>query len=196
MRLHEKIEIRLISTNHVLDMLNDHIDLGVKINPLAGDEVMMTQVGKMRMVVCASPEYLAAKPCPSIPEDITDHETITFSRSCDQAVWSFNTSDGKSTEIQVKSKLVVNTAEAVVESALRGSGLTQLYLYQAAPQIESGELKIILQDFEISAVPVCLAIPKGQNSPQKVKVFIDFTKPLLEQQLQMLNQKKPSRQSS
>jgi DNA-binding transcriptional LysR family regulator len=75
---------------------------------------------------------------------------------------------------------------------LRGAGLTQVYLYQAAPKIESGELEIVLQDFESPAVPVCLAIPKGQNSPQKVKAFINFAKPLLEQSLKALHQAEPA----
>ncbi|MFT5505366.1 MAG: DNA-binding transcriptional LysR family regulator, partial [Gammaproteobacteria bacterium] len=184
---HENIEVRLIATNHVLDMLNDHIDLGIKIAPLAAEEVMMTPVGMMRLVVCASPEYLIESGEPLSPKDISDYETITFSRSCDQVPWSFKAPVNQRADIHLKSKLIVNSAEAAVDSAMLGAGLTQVYLYQAAHEIESGEFKVVLQDFETKAVPVCLGWPKGLNSPQKVKAFIEFAKPILEQQLQTLN---------
>ena len=185
---YRKVQVRLMSSNHVLDMLNDHIDLGVKIAPIANDNLHMTEIGSMRLVVCASPAYLANNNLPITPDDLHQHRTITFSKSCDEIPWSFNSVESKRLETNVHSMMLVNSAEAAIESTLLGTGLTQVYLYQVASQIESGALQVVLQEYEPVAVPVCLSIPKGQNSPQKVKAFIEFAKPVIERQLQRLNQ--------
>lgn len=186
LQLHSGVEVRLLFTNHMLDMLDEHIDLGVRIAAVSGDELTTQPIAAMRQVVCASPDYLTDKGRPLLPEDIASHSTITFSRSGNQVPWNFKMQSGEEYTMSVKSRLIMNAAEGAIESSRNALGLTQLYLYQAIDLVSSGELEIILQEFEIDPVPVSITIPQGQYAPQKVKAFIDFARPLLQARLGQL----------
>lgn len=184
--LHDGVEIKLLFTNHILDMLDEHIDLGVRIGVYSDDEKITQPISTMRQVVCASPDYLSSKGRPVLPEDIAQHSAITFSRTGHQLPWNFKNPSGEEYNVPVHPRLIVNSAEGAIESARKGLGLTQLYLYQAIDLVSSGELEIVLQEFEIDPVPVSITIPQGQYAPQKVKAFLDFARPLLQEKLQQL----------
>ena len=174
MRLHDEVEVRLLLTNHMLDMLEEHIDLGVSIGSRSPDSMEVIPVTETRLIVCASPQYLSAAGRPSKPDDLLGHETITFAKSCMQFPWPFKMPTGDDREINLKSRLVVNTAEAAVDSALKDTGLTQLYHYEAKSYIEAGELEVVLENYEIEPAPVIITIPQGPKTPQKVSAFVDF----------------------
>ena len=118
MRLHDEVEVRLLLTNHMLDMLEEHIDLGVSIGSRSSGSMKVVPVTEMRLIVCASPQYLSAAGRPSKPDDLLDHETIPFARSCMQYPWPFKMPAGDIREVNLKSRLLVNTAEAAVDSVL------------------------------------------------------------------------------
>jgi hypothetical protein len=84
---------------------------------------------------------------------------------------------GKINEVLIKSRLLVNAADGAVESTLQGAGLDQLYLYQAASHVASGELEIILGEFEADPSPVYNSASQGQYAPQKVKAVVDYAQP-------------------
>jgi DNA-binding transcriptional LysR family regulator len=173
MRLHDEVEVRLLLTNHMLDMLEEHIDLGVTIGSRSAGSMEIVPVTEMRLVVCASPQYLSAVGRPEKPDDLLDHETITYAQSCTQCPWPFKMPTGDTRDISLKSRLIVNT-EAAADSALQHMGLTQLYYYQGKKYIEAGELEVVLENFEIDPTPVVIAIPQGPRTPQKVSAFVDF----------------------
>lgn len=174
MKLHGEIEVRLLFSNHVLDLLEDQIDLGIRIGAQMGSSMNVVQVGTVRQVVCASPTYLAVRGRPSTPSDITRYETITFSRSCKQTPWAFKAPSGKRFEVDVRSRMLLNSAEGAIESATRGFGLTQLYSCEAMDEIASGDLEIVLQGYEIEPTTVSFVFPQGERIPEKLKTFNDF----------------------
>ena len=184
MRLHDEVEVRLLLTNHMLDMLEEHIDLGVSIGLRSSDSMEVIPVTDTRLVVCASPKYLSVAGRPQKPDDLLEHETITFAKSCMQFPWPFKMPTEDDCEINIKSRLVLNTAEAAVDSALKDTGLTQLYYYEAKNFIEAGALEIVLENYEIEPTPVIITIPQGPKTPQKVSAFIDFAITELRRQLQ------------
>jgi DNA-binding transcriptional LysR family regulator len=173
MRLHDEVEVRLLLTNHMLDMLEEHIDLGVSIGSRSAGSMEIIPVTEMRQVVCASPQYLSAAGRPREPDDLLDHATITYAQSCTQYPWPFKMPAGDTRELNLKSRLIVNS-EAAADSAVQHMGLTQLYYYQGKSYIEAGELEIVLENYEIDPTPVIIAIPQGPRTPQKVTAFVDF----------------------
>lgn len=183
MRIHEEIEIRLLLTNHVLDFPDSHIDLGVRIGGGATASMDSIELGSVRQVVCAGKNYLAEHDCPAVPRDIAGHDCVTFSRSGSQVSWLFGGSNHKPLEIPVNSRFVVNTAEAALDAVLKHGGFTQLYAYQAAHLIQSGELQIVLENFEIEPRPVAFNFQRSDRLPQKLRTFVDFASPKLQQQL-------------
>lgn len=184
MRLNDEVEVRLLLTNHMLDMLEEHVDMGIRIGSQVNSSMKFIRAARMRQVVCASPAYLAIAGHPSTPDDLFNHETVTFSKSCAQIPWSFKLISGKTTELLVSSKLIVNTAEAAVDSALQQVGITQLYYYQAVSEFESGELEIVLEEYELDPLPVNIILPLGSRNPQKVEAFMNFLVPELRKRLQ------------
>jgi DNA-binding transcriptional LysR family regulator len=180
---HDEVEVRLLFTNHVLDLPEEQIDLGVRIGTLSGSTLTVLRAGSVRQVVCASPAYLDANGRPASPGNLTQHRCITFSRSGGRLPWAFKMPSGKFRDVAVRPKLTLNSAEAAVDAALRDGGLTQLYSYQAAPHVATGELEIVLKDFEIQPSPVNLIFPHGQRVPQKLRAFIDFAMPALGERL-------------
>jgi DNA-binding transcriptional LysR family regulator len=179
MRRFSEVDVRLLFTNHMLDMPEEHIDLAVRIDAHSTSEPTMLPVGSLRQIVCASPAYLNANGRPVVPADLARHRCITFSRYSNRVPWVFRTPAGKVHDIAVRTKLMLNTAEAAADAAMRGCGLTQLYAYQGAHHIAEGKLEIILRAFEIEPLPVNVIIPHGQRVPQKVRAFIDFGVPAL-----------------
>lgn len=183
MRLHNEIEVRLLLTNHVLDLPQGHIDLGIRIGEETTNAMDSEYLGSVRQVVCASPNYLAENGTPKVPRDISRHRCITFSRSGEQIPWTFAGTARKPGRIEVRSSLVLNTAEATLDAALLNGGLSQLYSYQAVPLVASGELKIVLQDYEIDPRPVVFNYHQTLRIPQKLKVFMEFAAPAVRKRL-------------
>ncbi|HUS97807.1 MAG TPA: LysR family transcriptional regulator [Hyphomicrobiaceae bacterium] len=183
MRLHDSIEARLLLTNYILDLPDGHIDLGVRIGEVSSISMNVEKLGTVRQVVCASRQYLSEKGTPIALRDITKHQCITFSRSGDHIPWTFAGPSRTLREINVHSKLVVNTAEAAMDAVSRNGGLTQLYSYQAASGIASGELQIVLDEFEIVPKEVTFNFPQTQRIPQKLNAFLEFATPIIRQRL-------------
>lgn len=183
MRLHDNIEARLLLTNHILDLPDGHIDLGVRIGEVSTSSMNVEKLGTVRQVVCASRQYLSEKGIPSALSDITKHQCITFSRSGEHVPWTFAGPSRNLREINVHSKLVVNTAEAAMDAVLRDGGLTQLYSYQVASGVASGDLQIVLDEFEIDPKGVTFNFPQTRRIPQKLSAFLEFATPVIRQSL-------------
>jgi len=179
MRRHEDIEVRLLFTNHMLDLPEEHIDLGIRIGSVSHGSLTATNVGTVRQIVCASPDVLANEGYPPTPQALADRQCITFSRSGRPDPWTFRTPTGRNLSVDVNPKLVLNSAEGAIDSALDRAGITQLYAYQAAPHVAGGTLEIILPDYEITPVAINVVYPQGRRQPQKVKSFLNFALPRL-----------------
>jgi len=186
MKSHRDINIQLILTNHVVDLLEEHIDLSIRIGTLSGSSMIAFEVGTVRQIVCASPRYLAERRRPLSPSELARHHCITFPSADSPAEWAFKMPSGKIQHFPVQSRLTLNSIEGNVHAALQDAGLVQLYSYQAAPHVADGNLEIVLERHEIDPTPVSLIYPQGRLVPQKVKAFVDTAKPRLRECLALI----------
>jgi len=131
-----------------------YIDLAVRIGPLPDSAKIAVPVGSVRWIVCASPDYLAAHGEPKSPAELAKR--------------------GGGQSVPVHSRLSVNTAEAALDAAAQGVGLTRILSYQAARLLSQGALKTVLHTFEPKAVPVNLLLLPQRALPLKTRSFIDF----------------------
>jgi DNA-binding transcriptional LysR family regulator len=179
LKSHAEIDVRLMLADRIVNLLEDHIDLAVRIGPLSDSGLVAARVGAIRQVVCASPAYLAARGVPERPADLGAHDCITSGGLMSPDVWRFPA--GRSTaSVAVHSRLTVNSAEAAVEAAVAGLGITRVLSYQAAGAVRMGTLAIVLQDFEPAPWPVSLVYPaSGRLLPLKLRAFLDFASPRL-----------------
>ena len=180
-----EIDIRVVQADRVINLLEERVDLAVRIGALPDSSLLATRVGSVRHVVCASPAYLAARGRPKRPDDLGAHACITFEGMTAPDVWTFKT--GKASQsVAVHSRLIFNTAEAAIDAAIAGAGFTRVLSYQAADAVRVGRLAIVLAQFEPSPWDVSLVHAGGRLLPLKVRAFLDFAAPRLKERLSQI----------
>jgi DNA-binding transcriptional LysR family regulator len=176
------IDIRLVLGDRVLNLQEDHVDLAVRIGELPDSGLVATRVGSVSRVVCGSPVYFAERGMPTTPGDLSSHDCITFEGLMSPDVWIFPS--GKSNvSVAVHSRLVVNTAEAAIDAAAAGVGITRVLSYQVANAIRANTLVLALRKFEPLAVPISLVYAGQGLLPLKTRAFLDFAAPRLKARL-------------
>jgi DNA-binding transcriptional LysR family regulator len=174
---YQDINIRLLLSDRNVHLLDDEIDLAVRIGRLHDSSMVATQVGTVRQVVCGSPGYFAAHGIPRVPRDLQKLSCITFDVLNRGATWSFA---GKGRHVvQMRSRLSVNTAEAAIDAAAAGVGVTRVLSYQVAGMIANGKLQTVLDAYEPAGLPVSIIYPSRDMLPLKTRSFIDFASPKL-----------------
>ncbi|AGB44067.1 LysR family transcriptional regulator [Mesorhizobium sp. CO1-1-7] len=176
------VDIRLTLGDRISQLAEDHIDLAVRIGRLPDSRMVAIRVGSIGHVVCASPAYLAGRGIPEIPGDLEAHSCITFEGLGSLATWTF-TVDKADFVVPVRSRLRVNTAEAAIDAAIAGVGVTRVLSYQIVAAARSGTLRPVLRDFEPEPWPVNLVHAGQGRLPVKLRAFLDFAAPRLRERL-------------
>jgi DNA-binding transcriptional LysR family regulator len=181
---HPEINVRLLLSDRNLHLLDDHVDMAVRIGRLPDSTMIATNIGSMRTVVCVSPKLIDAYGMPGTPEEAVRFPCVNFDFLSPASNWLFRSAEtGQATEVAFSPRLSVSTAEAAVEAAAQGVGATRVLHYQCAQQVRDGALRIILEDFEVDPVPVHLIHAARGALPSKMRVFLDFAVPVLRAKL-------------
>jgi DNA-binding transcriptional LysR family regulator len=178
------IDIRTLLSDRNAHLLDDDIDLAVRIGRLRDSSMVATQVGVVRQITCGSPNYFAANGVPKAPRDLQKLSVITFEALNSRTSWSYG---GKKGEVlPIRSRLSINTAEAAIDAAIAGVGVTRVLSYQAAQAVADGKLQVVLSSFEPTPVPVSIIYANQNMLPLKMRSFIDFAAPRLRARLSQL----------
>ena len=173
-----EIDLRLVLADGILNLSEERIDLAVRIGDLPDSSLIAARVGEIRRVICGSPAYLSARGRPTGPGDLGRHDCVTFEGFTAPEAWTLGA--GRSAvSVPIRSRLVVNTAEAAVDAAISGVGLTRVLSYQVARAVAERRLAVVLEDFEPPPVPVSLVYGGGRLLPLKLRAFLDFAAPRL-----------------
>jgi DNA-binding transcriptional LysR family regulator len=164
-------ELRL--EDRVVSLVEDGVDLAVRIGELADSSLVARQVGEMRRIVVASPSYLKARGEPKNPAAIASHDTIQFGNTVGLADWRF-VEAGREIRIGYAPRFSTNSSDAALQYAEAGGGLTRLMAYQAAASLKAGKTKIVLEKFELPALPIHVVYPTSRLLSAKVRAFIDL----------------------
>jgi DNA-binding transcriptional LysR family regulator len=174
------VELRLADRS--LQLLDEHLDLAVRVGELPDSALVALRVAALREVVCASPAYLAKHGMPRNPGELTRHDCVSFAGPAPGAGWNF----GATRELRsgpLRTRLVVNTAEAAVDAAIAGIGLTRVLSYQVAAAVKAGALALVLRKFEPAPIPVSLVYNRQPLLPAKLRAFLDLAAPRLKARL-------------
>ncbi|MBI5128186.1 MAG: LysR family transcriptional regulator [Rhodopseudomonas palustris] len=172
------IDIRLLQSDRVSNLLEEHVDLAVRIGELPDSSLVATRVGSTRKVVCGSPNYFAARGVPQTPDDLRTHQCITFETLGSPDAWTFTMGEADPS-VAVRSRLVVSTADAAIDAAIAGTGVTRVLSYQIQDAVRDGRLMVVLKPFEPAAWPVSLVHTGQRLLPKKMRAFLDFAAPRL-----------------
>jgi DNA-binding transcriptional LysR family regulator len=178
LRAYPEIDLQLVLSDRNAHLLDDCIDLAIRIGELPDSSFVSSRIGEIRSVVCASPSYFAARGTPQTPSDLTKHDCVTFDALMSPEVWMFRQSDAEEA-VEVHSRLTVNTAEAAVDAAIAGAGITRVLCYQAVTGVRAGTLVSALQSFESTPSPISLVYVGQGPLLLKIRAFIDFAAPRL-----------------
>jgi DNA-binding transcriptional LysR family regulator len=175
------IRVRLSQTDRAVNLLEEHVDLAVRLGALPDSSLIATRVGYVRRVLCASPKYLEAHGTPQVPEDLRNHDCISFEalRADD---WTFRKA-GVDYIVPVPSRLVVTTADVATAAAVAGVGIARVLSPHVDQYVESGQLHFVLQDYEPALLPLSLVYPSQRQVPLKLRAFLDFALPRLRKML-------------
>lgn len=177
-----EIDVRLVLTDRVAHLMEEQIDVALRIGELPDSSLMAVRVGSVRRVICASPADLAAHGAPAEPADLANHPCISFEVLASRRAWVFEAGKGELT-VPVHSRFAVNTAEAAIDAAVLGVGLIRVLSYQVETALREGALEVVLGGFEARPLPVSL-VHKGQAPmPLKLRAFLDFVAPRLRERL-------------
>lgn len=176
------ISVRLTLADYFIDIVENRIDLAVRIGAMADSGLVAKRLGAVRWVVCASPAYLAARGQPLTPDQLAEHDCIGFERLHTPSSWSF-VEDGQLRSRAVSSRLSVNTASAVIDAALAGAGLIRVLSYQVEQAIACGQLVEVLGAFGTDPLPVHAVHGGLSILPLKLRAFLDFATPRIKARL-------------
>jgi DNA-binding transcriptional LysR family regulator len=182
-----EINVRLLLSDRNLHLIEDHVDMAVRIGQLPDSTMIATSVGSMRTVVCASPKLLAGQGSPKSPEDLAGMPCVNFEFLSPASTWPFRLRNAKGiTDLLIRPRLSVTTAEAAVWAACEGVGATRVLHYQCADAVREGSLRIALEEFEVEPLPVHLLHAGRGALPSKMLVFLDFAVGRLRKRLSSL----------
>lgn len=173
---HPAINLRLMLTDRVMRPMEDHIDVAIRIGPLADSSMIAKRIGSVRIVLCASPAYIAARGRPDDPKDLMAHDCITIDDFGVPASWKFLRQNQTVTE-PIRSRLTVNTSEASVQAAITGAGIAQVMSYKMQAARQAGSLVILLEEFEQDPLPVHIVYSGRKPMPLKLRAFLDWATP-------------------
>ena len=177
-----EIDIQMTLADRVFNLLEEHVNLALRIGALPDSRLIAARLGAVRLVTCASPAYFAERGTPEKPSDLALHDCVTFTGLMSSGVWNFRSGKSELT-IPIRSRVSVNTAEAAIDAAIASVGVTRVLSYQVAGAVRAGSLAIALRDFELEPWPVSL-VHSGQSLlPLKVRAFLDFAAPRLRARL-------------
>ena len=164
-------ELRL--ADRMINLVEDGVDIAVRIGHLSDSSLVARHVGEMRRIVVASSGYLKQRGEPHKPEAIATHDTIQFGATAASPDWRF-VDGSREVHVACNPRFVTNSADAAIQYAEAGGGLTRVMAYQAAESIKAGRLKIVLAKFEQPPLPIHLVYPTSRLLSARVRTFIDL----------------------
>ncbi|MEO6449846.1 MAG: LysR family transcriptional regulator [Burkholderiaceae bacterium] len=177
-----EVDVRLALGDRVAHLLDEHVDVAVRIGVLPDSRLNAIPIGTLRAIVCASPAYLKAHGTPRTPADLAQHRCVSFD-SPYPSPWRF---DGAEDFTPARPRLIVNTAESAVDAAVAGLGVTCVLSYQADAALRAKHLRRLLEKFEPAAIPVNLVFDGQQRVTSKLRAFLDVAAPQLRERLAAL----------
>jgi DNA-binding transcriptional LysR family regulator len=167
------VEVSALFLDRVVNMMEEGVDVGVRIGALPDSSMRALRVGQVRRVLCASPDYLARHGIPQSPEDLLQHHIVAASAVTPTIEWKFG--DGaKAKAIRLKPRLTVTSNDGAIAAVLKDGGIVRLLSYQVAHELARGTLKTVLSEYEAAPLPIHVVHREGRDGSAKIRSFVEF----------------------
>jgi DNA-binding transcriptional LysR family regulator len=172
LRRHPGVELRTLFVDRVVNLLEEGMDVAVRIAHLPDSSLTAIRVGSVRRVVCAAPAYLAARGTPAAPGDLAGHDVVSFGGISPTREWTFREGSG-SAAVRVTPRFTTNLPDVAIAAAREGHGLTRLLSYMVAGEFARGTLAPVLVDWEPPPIPIQVVHGAGRHASARVRACID-----------------------
>ena len=170
-----EVRARLLLLDRVVNLVEEGIDVAVRLAHLPDSTQTAMRLGDVRRVLCASPVYIERCGTPREPSALREHACIMAHDGAEMEIWRFAPAPGKPlSPIDIRPRLLVNSASAAVDCAVAGHGVTRVMSYQAAEAVRAGDLVILLAQHEPPPIPMHLVSPAANARTVKQKAFVAF----------------------
>jgi DNA-binding transcriptional LysR family regulator len=183
LQAYPEVNVRLVLGDRVVNILEDHVDLALRIGVLPDSGMVAINLGSVRRVACASSAYLSRNGTPARVQDLAAHDCVSFEPFASGDAWRFRV-DRDEVLVPLRPRLSVSTAEAAIDAAVAGLGVTCVLSYQVESALRAGALKLILESFEPAPLPVNFLYASQGRLPLKLRALLDFAAPRLRVRLQ------------
>ena len=167
------VEAQCLFLDRVVNVVEEGIDVAVRIGELPDSSLQAVRVGRVRRVLVAAPSYLETNGVPQRPEDLSAHSVVSASGVNPVSEWRFN-DGGKPLLQRPQPRMRTTTNDSAIAAAVAGLGITRLLSYQVAAHVRSGALQVVLENFEGAPLPVHVVHHEGRRATRKVRAFIDL----------------------
>ncbi|MDM9622937.1 LysR family transcriptional regulator [Rhizobium sp. AC44/96] len=167
---YQAMRARTLFIDRPVNIVDEGIDVAIRIGHLADSTLAAIKVGTVRRVVCGSPAYFERHGVPNVPADLKAHRMALPTSAWASPEWRF----AGEHRVTIDAVLQCNTNEAAITAAREGWGLTRVLNYQIGPALIAGDLQIVLGEYEDDALPIHVLHPEGRHAPAKVRAFVDM----------------------
>jgi DNA-binding transcriptional LysR family regulator len=174
LRRYPALSVDLLLVDRTVDLVEEDIHLAIRIGRLRDSQLVARKLADLRMIVCASPAYLARRGMPETPGDLAHHDCLVFSDVPGSAEWRF-ADDGKAgRKIRISGRLWMNSLDALATAAKEGAGIVRVPSWQAETDLAAGRLVRLLADYEPAPVPLHLMFQQSRPASPKIRAFVDY----------------------
>ncbi|MHB1528236.1 MAG: LysR family transcriptional regulator [Acidiferrobacteraceae bacterium] len=171
---HNRVRVNLLLLDRVANLLEEHIDVGIRIGVLEDSSLIAQPLGSVRRIVVASPDYLTGHEVPNHPRDLLKANCVRFSNGAGPW-WTFREND-KLFTVPVTGNLQFNCVAPAAQACLAGLGFGMFFSYQVAYHVAHNHLHIVLESFETPPRPINVVYPHARLLPARIKFFIEWIK--------------------
>jgi DNA-binding transcriptional LysR family regulator len=171
-RRHRHVSVDMLFVDRFVNLVDEGLDVGVRIGHLGDSSLVAIPVGQVRRVVCASPQYLRQAGTPRKPADIRSHRCIRHTGLSPRSEWHFRAGQ-RSVVTSIHSVVTCNDIDSSLSACMNGLGLGMFLSYQVAAGRKSGKLECVMEEFEMEPLPVQIIYPHSRLLSTKVRAFVD-----------------------
>jgi DNA-binding transcriptional LysR family regulator len=171
---HPEVSVEMNLDDRVVDVIEEGFDVSIRIAEMPDSSLIARRLAPCRHAIVAAPAYLEKHGTPRTPEDLRDHNIISFSYQASANDWHFISPDNKQVSVPVSGSIQANNSLALREALLRGVGITRTPTFVVGKDVQDGHLLSILGNYRTLEVSIYLVYPQRRHLSPKVRAFVDF----------------------
>jgi DNA-binding transcriptional LysR family regulator len=175
---HPKLEIDLKLDDRIIDLLEEGMDVALRMGALTDSSMTARRIGRSPRLVVGTPDYFSRAGVPTTPAELDRHQAIVYSQGGGGETWTFRQNDSD-VDVTVSGRVRVSAAEGMRTAVLNGMGLAIASRWMFSPELASGEVEAVLTDWTLPAVDLWAVFPSGRLVTAKARAFVEFVEEAL-----------------